>query len=57
MSVGCQYLLDRNTNFAARYISEHLLEVGCEDTGWIDLAQDWNRWRAIVKDVMNFWVP
>jgi hypothetical protein len=27
-------------------------EVGC-GTDWIDLAQDRNRWRAIVKAVMN----
>ena len=24
---------------------------------WIDLAQDKDRWRAVVKAVMNIWVP
>jgi hypothetical protein len=24
---------------------------------WIDLAQDRNQWRALVKTIMNIWVP
>jgi hypothetical protein len=24
---------------------------------WIDLAQDWNRWRAVVSVVMSLQVP
>jgi len=31
----------------------NLQEVGCERLGWIDLAQDKNRWRALVNAIMN----
>jgi len=32
-------------------------EVGCESVDWIDLAQDRDRWRALVNAVMNLRVP
>jgi hypothetical protein len=32
-------------------------EVGCEGMDWIDLAQDRNRWRALVDVIMNLRVP
>ena len=38
------------------YIKMDLQEVGCEDMDWIDLAQDWDRWRALVNSVMNLQV-
>jgi hypothetical protein len=34
-----------------------LQEVGCEVTDWIDLAEDRDRWWALVNAGMNLWVP
>jgi hypothetical protein len=34
-----------------------LVEVGWGDVDWIDLAQDKNRWRALVNSVLNLRVP
>jgi hypothetical protein len=31
--------------------------VGCGDVDWIGLAQDRNRWRAVVNSVLNLRVP
>ena len=32
-------------------------EMGCGGMGWIDVAQDRDRWQAIVNGVMSLWVP
>ena len=33
------------------------MELGVGGTNWIDLAQDRDRWRALVNAVMNLRVP
>ena len=34
-----------------------LQEVGCGVMDWIDLAQDRDRWGALVNSVMNLRIP
>jgi hypothetical protein len=32
-------------------------KMGCKGVDWIDLAQDNDKWHALVNTVINFWVP
>jgi hypothetical protein len=38
-------------------IKMDLQELGWGGMGWIDMAQDRDRWQALVNAVMNLWVP
>jgi hypothetical protein len=34
-----------------------ILERGCDGTDWIDLAEDRDKWRALMNTMMNLQVP
>jgi hypothetical protein len=38
-------------------IKMDLLEIGWGAVDWIGLAQDRDKWRALVNTVMKLWVP
>jgi hypothetical protein len=38
-------------------ITTDLREIGWDGVDWVDLAQDRDQWRALVKTVMNLRVP
>jgi len=38
-------------------IKMDLQEVGYRGVEWLELAQDRDRWRAVVNMVMNLWIP
>ena len=34
-----------------------LQDVECGRINWVELAQDMERWRAVVNAIMNVWFP
>jgi hypothetical protein len=44
-------------DFGSECVKMDLQEVGCKGMDWIKLAQDRERWWALVKAVMNLQVP
>jgi hypothetical protein len=38
-----------------RWVDNIKMDLG--EVGWGDVAQDRNRWRALVNSVLNLWVP
>ena len=50
-------LLARTRHRWEENIKMDLQEVGCEGMDWIELAQNKDRWWALVNAVMNFRVP
>jgi hypothetical protein len=49
--------LGRRRRWWVNNIRMDLVEVGWGDVDWIGLAQDRDRWRALVNSVLNLRVP
>jgi hypothetical protein len=54
---ACKRPLGRPRSRWADDIKMDLREIGWGGLDWIDLAYDRDQWRAVVKAVMNLWVP
>ena len=50
----CWEDLDLDWRIRLKFIFKKWKGVGMD---WLDLVEDWDRWRALVNAVMNFWVP
>jgi uncharacterized protein YebE (UPF0316 family) len=60
VSEKCQVTYGHSNGLSRRWednIKMKLRKVGCGGADWVDLAQDRDRWRALVNTVMNLRVP
>jgi hypothetical protein len=51
---------ERCTQFGGRPVGKNpfgRLGIDGRSMAWIDLAQDRDKWQALVKEWMNLWVP
>jgi hypothetical protein len=49
--------LERYPDIGGRIILKLILVKWVGVMEWIDLAQDRDRWQAVMNAVMNFWIP
>lgn len=40
-----------------QWLSGELIECWVGSMDWIDLAQNWDMWQALVNALMNLWFP
>jgi hypothetical protein len=53
---GKKHLEDQYVG-AVNNIKMDLREIGWDGLDWIDLAHNRDQWRALVRAVMNLWIP
>ena len=44
-------------SIVGRIIKMDLQKLGCTGMDWIEVAEDKDRWRAVVNAVMKLWIP
>jgi hypothetical protein len=57
MLIGYWWEIQKERDHWVDNIKMDLREIGWDGGNWINLAQDRDQWRALVKAVMNLRVP
>jgi hypothetical protein len=57
ISIGCLYDLVKILWNVKKTKNKHNKEIGWDGMDWLDLAQGWDQYRALVNTVMNLRVP